>query len=150
MATDATTERIPITFETVQPETVEIVIDFGDGREHFTTMQAVSYAEWERLEKEIPQPIPPISGVDANKRLIYNYQDPEYIAAYADYQAEVVFNRLLGHITFAVPGATRADQRTALRGMDKGFTGKLIDAMTQLALGGRARVETRSRNFHGT
>lgn len=154
MATDkkqAKKKQVALTsLEQVKPETVTIYIDIGNPEEELVIqMRSPSYAQWELLADEIPAVVPDLVGAAADKSPIYDRNSAAYYTKITTRNEEVVFNRLLWCISpfVEVPGATKEEQRAALKAMDRNATSQMISGMLEMVQGGRARLEHISRTF---
>jgi hypothetical protein len=107
--------------------------------------------EWNKIGRAVSAPVPPISGVDANKRPVYDRNDPGYLQQMAEAEEERTYRRLLECIQLPIDGETLEEKVASLRASIG------INAFWQLnsAIGGKiaegeARIVNRAETFHGS
>lgn len=128
----------------LQPETVDVTMEFEDHIE-VMPMKTLSYAEWQRIGWSVPNPVPPISGVDGNKRPIVNYDDPQFRIQVQQAELERAYRRVLASMVLSVPGGTEAEQLDYLKALDANRIRMLINAVSELAAGGGARISAKAQ-----
>lgn len=125
-------------------ETVDVTLEFEDHIE-VVPMKTLSYAEWQRIGWSVPNPIPPVSGVDSSKRPIFDLYSPQYIEASQRAELERAYKRLLASMALPVPGADEAEQIDYLKRLDANRVRMLISAVNELAAGGRSHVSAKAQ-----
>lgn len=132
-----------------KPDTITITIDYDDHQSYQLEYRALSWARWEAIAGEVPRPTPPLLRIDEQKRPVLNYQDAEYLRAMGVYGEQVALRRLLEMLEPGqeIPGASIEAKTAYLQSLDKGFLQQMIGAMSEVALGGRARLEARAKAF---
>lgn len=128
----------------LQPETVDVTMEFEDHIE-VMPLKTLSYAEWQRIGWSVPNPTPPISGVDGNKRPIVNYDDPQFRIQVQQAELERAYRRVLASMVLPVPGNTEAEQLDYLKALDANRIRMLINAVSELAAGGGARIGAKAQ-----
>lgn len=135
------------TLADLQPRDVEVEIE-RDNEVLVIPCRALSYAEFQRLGYEVVDPAPPASGATA-KGPIYNYNDPEYLAARQKAADERLYRRLLAFVQIDVPGDTVAEQIENLtNALELDVVKTLVAAMTRISTESEARVQNRATTFH--
>jgi hypothetical protein len=128
-----------------------IILEYPD--DDFETVVPVEIPpayEWNKIGRSVPQPVPPISGVDANKRPIYDRNDPGYIQQVQEVQDEITYRRLLRCIQFPIEGDTLEEKITALKeALGPAAFWQLNAKISEKIAEVEARIVNRSETFHG-
>lgn len=130
------------------PADIDVQLEFEDHIE-VLPMRALSYAEYQRLGWDVPNPVPPPSGIDGNKRPIFNYSDPTYQRQMQEADTLRGCKRLLASLRLDVPGDDEAAKIAYLQGLDANRLRLLIGVVGQLVMHGEARIEAKAATFHG-
>ena len=128
----------------LQPQTVDLVFEFDD-HDELMPMKTLSYGEWQRIGWSVPNPAPPISGVDSNKRPIFNLNDPKYQIEVQQANMERAYRRVLASMALTVPGDTEAEQIEFLKGLDTDHLRIMINFVDEQAVRGRSRVGAKAQ-----
>lgn len=132
-------------FDVLKPEDIDVQLVFDDHVE-VVPLRTLSYAEFQRLGQEVPNPVPPVMSADRSGPIL-DYNDKTYRQAVYDANLLRAYKRLLAMLLIPVPGKTEAEKIATLESMDANRLRMLIDAVTQLAAGGEAVVESRAATF---
>ena len=128
----------------LQPQTVDLVFEFDD-HDELMPMKTLSYGEWQRIGWSVPNPAPPISGVDSNKRPIVNYDDPQFRIQSQQAELERAYRRVLASMVLTVPGDNEAEQVDYIKNMDADRLRVLINFVNDQAVRGRSRVGAKAQ-----
>lgn len=111
--------------------------------------KTLTWKRWQDLGVQVPDPAPPIFGVDRNGRPQPNYNDPTYLAEKEAANTRRLYLRLLDFLDIDIPGDTPEARMTALQDtLEVGLVNRLASVMGQFAREGEARIETRAATFH--
>lgn len=131
----------------LEPLRVSAELELPGGDVLIVPLRLLTYAAWNRIGREVKNPSPPLSGVDANKRPIHDLNDPTYQNAIAEAGEERNYRRLLAALDIPIPGATVEDKVKALREtVDAGVMRKLMDFLGGVIVQGEAAIS--GRQFH--
>lgn len=151
MADEAKSEKpeLPViaitSLDTFAPGDVDVVLEFED---HIETvpMRTLSYAEFQRIGREVPNPKPPITGGGRNGP-IFDYKDDAYVLAMQDAEITRNYKRLLASLRLKVPGDTDEEKIAYLKTLDVNRMANLIGAVSQMVTEGKVRVEAKVGTF---
>lgn len=129
-----------------EPADVDVVLEFEDHKE-LVPMRQLSYAEFQRLGWEVPNPKPPISGVDKQARPVFDYTDATYLRQVQDAETQRSYKRLLASLRIDVPGADEAAKIDYLQSRDANRMRLLLSVVGQLVTEGAASVEAKAATF---
>lgn len=106
--------------------------------------------EWNQIGYSVLAPVPPINGVDSNKRPVYDRNDPGYLRRLAEAEDERTYRRLLACIELPVEGETQDEKLASLRAaLGPNAFWKLNALISQKLQEGEARIVNRAETFHG-
>jgi hypothetical protein len=106
--------------------------------------------EWNQIGYSVPAPVPPVNGVDGNKRPIYDRADPTYLRHMAEAEEERTYRRLLACIELPVEGDTQEAKLDALRAaIGVNAFWKLNALIGERIAEGQSRIINRAETFHG-
>lgn len=128
------------------PADVDVRLEFEDHVE-LVPMKQLSYAAFQKLGWEVPNPVPPMSGVDKNARPVFDYNNPTYQQAVRDAETQRSYKRLLASLRLDVPGADEAEKIAFLQNLDANRMRMLLSAVGQLITEGAATVEAKTATF---
>jgi hypothetical protein len=128
------------------PGDVDVTLEFDDHSES-VPMRALSYAEFQRLGWLVPNPKPPISGVDGNRRPVFDFQDATYQRQAQEADNERAYRRLLASLRLNVPGNDDDEKIAYLKSLDANRMALLLNVVGQLVTEGKAHVEAKAAGF---
>lgn len=133
----------------LQTKTVTIDIELV-GDEVFTVeMRPLTYGEWERIGKEIPQPEP--QGIPGRTGIVYQTDDPNYKRAISEVEDRRAIRRTAAALVTAFPdGCATLDQKVEYieNSLDSGVVTALVGAMWEIHRFRKAQVSQRAATFH--
>lgn len=130
------------------PRTVEVHIEREEDVLVFQC-KALSFADWTRMNDTIPNPPPPIAGVDRLGRPVVNPSDPGYLKAKAEADHQRMLVRLQAFLLIDFPGAeTPLERARAIEErMEPGLVRALDRVMSLMATEGLASATVRAKSF---
>lgn len=132
--------------EEFSPANVTVTLEFDDHIEEIP-MRALSYAEFQKLGWLVPNPTPPISGVDGNKRPVFDYNNPTYQQQMREAETLRSYKRLLASLRLDVPGADEDAKIAYLQSRDANRMRMLLGIVGQLVTDGEAHIEAQAATF---
>jgi hypothetical protein len=130
------------------PIDIIVEIDRPGGEIIAVPLRTLTYSDWLRLGLEIPNPTPPISGVDKSGQPIFDTRNLDYLRQLEDANIKRGLRRLLAALQIDVPGDTVGDQLAALEAtLDSGVGRQLLGVLAQIAAKGEARIAHRAGTF---
>lgn len=127
---------------------VNVEIELLNGDILAVPIKTLTYREWLEIGWEVPAPTPPISGVDASKRPVFNHNDPGYLANLERVNMERNYRRLLRALQIPIPGNTVDEQLDALKSkLDGAICRQLLNAINETGMAGEARIAARAESF---
>lgn len=106
--------------------------------------------EWNQIGYSVQAPVPPVNGVDGNKRPIYDRNDPGYLRRMAEAEEERTYRRLLACIELPIEGDTQEEKLDALRAaIGVNAFWKLNTLISEQIAEGQSRIINRAETFHG-
>lgn len=128
------------------PEDVDVQIEYPDHIE-LIPMRTISYMRLLEINQSVPDPVPPIGGVDGNKRPVVDYNNPGYQRAVNDAYIERMMRLIVEMVRLPIPGESEAEKVGYLRGLDTVMVGGLMAAVNQLTKQGEAQLISRAAGF---
>lgn len=127
------------------PVEVEVRLEFED-RVELVPMRTLSYAEFQRLGWEVPNPVPPVTGAGRNGP-ITDPNDAGYRRALLEAEMKRAHKRLLASLLLEVPGATEDEKIAYLQTLDANRLRLLVSIVGQLVTEGTAHIEAKAAAF---
>lgn len=134
------------------PETVTINIETGYGRKLVVTSGVLTYDEWEHARRLIPIPKPPKTLENPNKpgEFLSNPDDPAHKDKMREWSDNVTCYQVIVALErggMQVPGSSPVEKARAFRKIENGILMALIDGVTQVHTGRKARVNALANSF---
>jgi hypothetical protein len=139
--------RLITSLSELRGQAVNVELELPDGEVVQIPIHTLTYAEWQRIEREVPQP--PVPVLHGAKGSMPDRNDPEYQKAMSLWNEQVMYRRVLAALEIEIEGATADEkvknlQETISTPMMMG----LIAALSQAHFANRAQVVARSKTFH--
>lgn len=132
-------------------DTVAVVVEVEDNGEILTfPMRLLSHFEHLEIGYEVPNPAPPIMGINPTTRLPQpDRNDPTYLVNMQRAETERNYRRLAASLDIEIPGDTLAEKADALkRALNTNIMRQLLTTMISKAVEGEARIQDRAATFH--
>lgn len=130
------------------PVAIRVEIERPGGDLLVVPLRTLTYSEWLRLGFEVPDPTPPISGVDKNGRPVFDTRHPDYLRAVEMATLQRGLRRLLAALQIDIPGDTAEQKLAALdASLDAGVARQLLGVLGRLAAKGEAHITARADTF---
>lgn len=111
--------------------------------------KTLTFKRFQELGRLVDAPQPPAMGVDANKRPLYNLNDPGYKKQVDEAENRRGLLRLAEFLDMDIPGETPQEKADALaEALEQDVVISLFNAMWGTVVEGKARVEARAATFH--
>ena len=125
-----------------------VIVEMPNGQELSFTLRELNLNEWNRIERAVTNPAPPIRGVDKNARPVYNYYDTDYLRAIAEANEKRTLLHLLAALELDVPGDSQDEQLQWLQEeLPRPLLSGLVEALNQTERTWEARVIDRAEQF---
>jgi len=129
---------------------VDVIIELPGGDEVLIPMRSLSYHRYNAIRWSVPDPAPPVNGVDKNGRPVFDYHDATHLKRVADAGLERTYRLLLASLKLDIPGESDEEKLQYLRDeMDGAIVRQLMNVMEQIATKGSARIAARAGAFPG-
>ncbi len=136
-------------FADLQPLTITVEIERANREVWSIPARPPSYTRYVQTGLDVPEPVPPINGVDKNNRPIYDYQDRGFQRQRAEANVQRTYKRLFDFLVLDIPGDTLDAKIASFETVfSAGEVRQLQTAYNQLIEEGKAQVHGLADTFH--
>lgn len=127
---------------------VNVEITLADGEVVSIPMRTLTYFQYNAIRWSVPDPKPPVSGVDKSGRPVFDVNDGTFRRQVAEAEMLRTHKLLLAALEMDVPGETEEARLDYLQTeVDAAVVRQLISVMQMTSTGGEARIAARAESF---